>query len=194
MHYSGAQQKMQSNPGLYQSLLSSATKNDYIELIHKEKHRLFPDNIYFYDAQYENTKLDSLTRVLTAFTYFSPDIGYCKSIGLLAAFILLVIKEEEEAFWLLVILIHHYIPEGMFDNVIIEGARVEQTVFMLMVYEKLPSVWSKIANKRCFWECEGKGEDAMPPVSLLVNHWFSTCFVNALPIETVLRIWDCLLM
>lgn len=192
MHYSGAQQKMESNSGLYRSLQETKTeKNEYIQMINKEKHRLFPDNVYFHDDNYQHTKLHSLTRVLTAFTFFSPGIGYCQSLGLLAAFILLVVDNEEEAFWLLATVVNEYFPESVYDPVL-DGAQIEQAVFMLMVYEKMPSIWSKIANKKCFWECEEK--ESLPSVTLLVNHWFLTLFVNALPVETILRVWDCVFM
>ncbi|KAJ3122366.1 hypothetical protein HK098_002919 [Nowakowskiella sp. JEL0407] len=39
----------------------------------------------------------------------------------------------------------------------------------------------------------GGTEGAMPPLSMATTQWFMTLFVNVLPIETVLRVWDCFL-
>ncbi|KAJ3290594.1 hypothetical protein HDU79_003122 [Rhizoclosmatium sp. JEL0117] len=37
----------------------------------------------------------------------------------------------------------------------------------------------------------GGGGSGMPPLSLVTTSWFMTVFINVLPIETVLRVWDC---
>jgi hypothetical protein len=198
MHYSGADKKMKENIGIYQSLIKKAEKmgksNEYAVVIERDLHRTFPDNSLFAceNAQQgvdvsTNPKLEMLRRVLLAFSLYSPDIGYCQSLNFLAGFLLLF-EEEEGAFWMLVTIIHDYFPKGMFDTTM-EGSKIEQTVLMIMVYEKMPGVWTKIANKKCFWECEQT--DSLPPVTLVTSHWFLTLYINILPVETVLRIWDC---
>lgn len=202
MHYSGADNSMKENPGVYQYLIEKAEKlgkkNEYALVIERDLHRTFPDNSFFaYDSQEKdgsiklspesNPKLQMLRRVLLAFSLHSPEIGYCQSLNFVAGFLLLF-EKEEEAFWMLVTTIHDYFPKSMFDTTM-EGANIEQTVLMMMVYEKMPGVWTKIANKKCFWECEQA--DSLPHVTLVTSHWFLTLYINILPVETVLRIWDC---
>jgi hypothetical protein len=191
---------MNENKGLYQRLLQEAEQinNEHASSIRKDLHRTFPDNAFFacdvlgkdgsimMDAE-SNPKLQMLRRVLMAFSAHSPEIGYCQSLNFLAG-LLLLFEDEEKAFWMLVTIVHDYFPKNMFDKTM-QGGNIEQTVLMSMIYERMPSVWAKIANKKCFWECEQ--QDSLPSVTLVTNHWFLTLFINILPIETVLRIWDC---
>lgn len=202
MHYSGASKKLQENPGRYSLFLqiveSDETSNEYADAINKDLHRTFPDNSNFAcDVQHpdgsttvephSNEKIQQLRRVLLAFSVHSPDIGYCQSLNFLAGFLLLILNEEE-TFWMLVTIVHDIFPQNMFDTTM-EGANIEQTVLMMMVYEKMPGVWAKVGNKKCFWGCEQNEE--LPPITLMTSHWFLTLYINILPVETVLRIWDC---
>ncbi|ORX60518.1 RabGAP/TBC [Hesseltinella vesiculosa] len=203
MHYSGAKAKMEAHPGMYATLVETAlamgAHNEHAEVIQRDLHRTFPDNSFFMCARTDseghvhmepesNPKLVSLKHILYAFSIHSPEIGYCQSLNYLVGIFLLATRTDEEAFWLLVTLVHDYCPPSMYD-VTMEGSTIEQMVLMYMVYEKMPGIWNKLANGRCFWECEQS--DSMPPITLVTNHWFLTLFINILPIETVLRIWDC---
>ncbi|KAG0185798.1 hypothetical protein DFQ28_008759 [Apophysomyces sp. BC1034] len=203
MHYSGAKAKMDLQPTLYDELVREAntmnSQNEYVDMIQRDLHRTFPDNIRFCCAVLAedgstlmdpeaNQELQKLRRVLLAFTLYSPDIGYCQSMNFLVGYFLLFVTEAE-AFWLLVATVHDHFPKSMFDQTM-EGAHIDQAVLMMLVYEKMPGVWNRIASRRCFWECEQT--DNLPPSTLVTSHWFLTLFVNILPIETVLRVWDCL--
>ncbi|CEG79208.1 hypothetical protein RMATCC62417_13703 [Rhizopus microsporus] len=194
MHYSGASRKKLENQGLYDLLVKQAEdagkSNEYAAVIERDLCRTFPDNIYFADdsSTAQPTKIHMLRRVLLAFSMHSPEIGYCQSFNFLAGLLTLLLDSEEDAFWMMHTIVHDYFPEGMFDTKMI-GANIEQTVLMMLVYEKLPGVWAKIASRKCFWECEQ--ENNLPPITLVTNHWFMTLFINILPIETVLCVWDC---
>ncbi|KAF7732772.1 hypothetical protein EC973_000044 [Apophysomyces ossiformis] len=203
MHYSGAKAKMNQEPDLYDTLLEKLDTlhphNEYAEMIQRDLHRTFPDNTRFCCAVTSadgsttmipeiNDELQKLRRVLLAFTLYSPDIGYCQSMNFLVGYFLLFVTEVE-AFWLLVVLVHDYFPKNMFDETM-EGAHIDQAVLMMLIYEKIPTVWNRIAPRRCFWECEQANN--LPPSTLVTSHWFFTLFVNILPVETVLRVWDCL--
>ncbi|GAA5804264.1 hypothetical protein HPULCUR_009751 [Helicostylum pulchrum] len=199
MHYSGAKSKMQDNPELYQSLVNTALSmgdhNEYAEIIQRDLHRTFPDNSEFacefftqrdgtmvMESPETNRKLSSLRRILLAFSIHSPHIGYCQSLNYLAGFFLLFVEEEEEAFWMMVSTVHDYMPKNMYD-VTMEGANIDQAVLMMVLQERLAkSIWDKINNN---------SESGLPPITLVTSHWFLTMFINILPVETVLRIWDC---
>ncbi|KAL7322289.1 hypothetical protein PS15p_211928 [Mucor circinelloides] len=203
LHYSGAKSKMEANPELYPALVQTAMQmgenNEHAEIIQRDLHRTFPDNLKFACVSHQssttmietenNSKLQSLRRILLAFSLHSPQIGYCQSLNYLAGFFLLFCKTEQEAFWMLVTTVHDYLPENMYD-VTMEGANIDQSVLMMLVYEHIPEIWNKIsASSGCFWENDNK--KGLPPITLVTNHWFLTMFINILPIETVLRIWDC---
>ncbi|KAI7896976.1 rab-GTPase-TBC domain-containing protein, partial [Mucor mucedo] len=180
MHYSGADNRMKANTGVYTSLIAQDCEN--AQTIERDLHGSFPGNSFF-PQDSETNKLKMLQRILCAFSLYVPEIGYRQSLIFIAGF-LLVFQDEEEAFWLLVTAIKDFFPKDMFSS-----SSSEQTILMMMVYEKMPGVWSKIANKKCFWECQQT--DSLPSVTLVTDHWFSTMFVNVLPVETVMRIWDC---
>jgi hypothetical protein len=120
--------------------------------------------------------------LLLAFSVYSPQIGYCQSLNYLAGFFLLFLETEQEAFWMLVTTIHDFMPENMYDTTM-EGAHLDQWVLMMFIEEKLPLVWEKFQGSMV--------PDKLPAISLVTSHWFLTLFINILPIETVLRIWDC---
>ncbi|KAI8886133.1 TBC-domain-containing protein, partial [Backusella circina FSU 941] len=203
LYYTDTKAKMEANQELYESLVNTADSmgdhNEYAEIIQRDLHRTFPDNSKFSCTirhlngsiimmPETNSKLQSLRRILLAFSIHSPHIGYCQSLNYLAGFFLLFVDNEEEAFWMLVTTVHDYFPENMYDSTM-EGANIDQAVLMMFVYEKMPGIWNKMTGGKDFWESERT--DGLPSITLVTCHWFLTIFINILPVETVLRIWDC---
>ncbi|CAG8673992.1 3784_t:CDS:2 [Acaulospora morrowiae] len=202
-HYSGAEKKMRDHSDLYRQLLLKAQdprlENEYFEVIERDLHRTFPENIRFKATVVTDNGnstmvstdnipiIQSLRRVLTAFSLYSPNIGYCQSLNYVAG-ILLLFMEEEKAFWTLVTIIHDYLPENMYD-ITMEGSNVDQAVLMMFIMEKMPSLWGKLSGG-FGWDVE-KLDGNMPTITLVTSHWFLTLFINILPIETLLRVWDC---
>ncbi|KAF9974318.1 hypothetical protein BGZ73_002274 [Actinomortierella ambigua] len=195
--YSGAKDKCDANPGLYNRLVNQAKRqgsaNEHAEVIERE-------NINF-KSQVTNSAIDgsmqvntdnvaaiqSLRRVLLAFSLQCPSIGYCQSLNYIAG-MLLLFMEEEHAFWTLSVITQNFLPEGMYD-VTMEGANIDQAVLMTLVMERLPHIWAKFSNGATHVELdEGAG---LPTVTLVTSHWFLTLFINILPVESVLRVWDC---
>jgi len=202
-HFSGAEAKMRDHMDFYQQLLIKAQdpryENEYVEVIERDLHRTFPENIKFKSTvvsedgstfiSTDNVPIiQSLRRVLIAFSLYSPNIGYCQSLNYLVG-ILLLFMEEEKAFWMLVTIIHDYLPENMYD-VTMEGANVDQAVLMILIMEKMPQIWNRLSGG-FGWDVE-KLDGNMPTITLVTSHWFLTLYINILPIETLLRVWDCL--
>ncbi|KAI8050662.1 rab-GTPase-TBC domain-containing protein [Gilbertella persicaria] len=187
MHYSGAGTHMEANPGLYQSLLLQIEQEPTLidESIQKDLFRTFPDNTHFT----KDTKITMLQHVLSAFSLYLPDIGYCQSLNFLAGFLLLFYDTEEQVFWMLVTIVQDYFPKEMFDTTM-QGTQLEQTVLMNLIYEHMPAIWSKISDKKCFWEYE-QVQGEFPSITFITTHWFLTMYIHILPVETVLRVWDC---
>ncbi len=72
---SGARELRGSKPdNYYQELVSRKEETPALEVIHRDLHRTFPDHVQFRDV----TGRDSLLRVLKAFSFHNPKIGYCK--------------------------------------------------------------------------------------------------------------------
>ncbi|KAI8381602.1 rab-GTPase-TBC domain-containing protein [Radiomyces spectabilis] len=206
-HYSGAEAKLQTNSGVYQEYVQRAEamgyENEHLEIIERDLHRTFPDNSRFKmttsdgpmtDAGHPYTSdvpaIQTLRRILLAFSLYSPSIGYCQSLNYIAG-LLLLFMSEEEAFWTFVSMIHDILPASIYD-VTMEGANIDQAVLMMLLSERCPQIWHKISGGKSFWDCEAADGVGMPTCSLVTSHWFLTLFINILPIESVLRVWDCL--
>ncbi|KAG0736419.1 hypothetical protein G6F22_010702 [Rhizopus arrhizus] len=198
LHYSGAKSKLESSRGLYEELTKTAnelgSKNENLDIIERDLHRTFPENSQFkIDPPLEKKDvpmIQSLKRVLLAFSLYSPSIGYCQSLNYIAG-ILLLFMSEEEAFWTFVTLITEILPPNIYD-VTMEGTNIDQNVLMHLISERHPLVWNKMSPGQSFWACEEQQEGGMPTCSLVTSHWFLTLYINILPIESVLRVWDCL--
>lgn len=186
---------LNANVGVYDKLCEKSANMDTVdaELIERDLYRTFPDNVYFRKAEGEvdeTPMIMALRRVLRAFALHHPKVGYCQSLNFLAG-LLLLFMDEERAFWMLHIITQKYLP-GVHDTNL-EGVNVDQGVLMLLVQKSLPNVWRHIGVG-----LEGAPSEGMdlvrnlPPITLCTASWFMSVYIGTLPIETTLRIWDCL--
>lgn len=208
--YAGGYEKLNKHTGVYARVIedTKGLNNKDTEVIERDLNRTFPDNILFNDmivtklskgsnASIPNPDpvgdtpmIQSLRRVLVAFSYYQPQIGYCQSLNFLAG-MLLLFMEEEKAFWMLVILTERIIPNVHSKD--LEGVHTDQGVLMLTVKEYIPSLWS-ILGRSYNGEMLEKDKilTRLPPVTLVTSSWFMSLFVGILPVESTLRIWDIL--
>lgn len=201
--YAGGHQLLQRDPDLYSTLIScSETALSEIdkEMIERDLHRTFPDNIHFKpDGPSEQTPsssrplpetplLSSLRRVLRAFAVYCPRIGYCQSLNFITGLLLLFLPEEK-TFWMLRIITTEYLP-GTHD-MSLEGANVDLWVLMSALKDNVPGLWPKIGNGDDV-VAVGRHDVRLPPISLCTTSWFMSLFIGTLPIESVLRVWDVL--
>ncbi|XP_050699773.1 growth hormone-regulated TBC protein 1-A-like [Eriocheir sinensis] len=178
LEVSGAGSRLANRPGYYRSLVSGPPlSEEQQESIRVDLPRTFPDNIYFRDGAGKEGKIVSLGNVLSAFCRHNPGIGYCQGLNYIAGLLLLVTQEEESAFWLLATLTDHILPDYYTPGM--EGVQTDARVIEALVKERAPLVWRHIVHYNLTWE-------------LLVTKWFVCLYAEVLPIETVLRIWDCL--
>lgn len=202
-HYARGQEKLSANIRLYDKLSEQAEnlQSPDTEIIERDLHRTFPDNIYFRSElnttaaaggkpqrDNEPPMITALRRVLRSFAIYQPRIGYCQSLNFLAGLLLLFLSEEK-SFWMLVIITERYLP-GVHE-ISLEGVNVDQGVLMLCIKGSLPKLWNKIGVN---FEGEHYGSilTKLPPITLCTAAWFMSAYIGILPIETVLRIWDCL--
>ncbi|RWR85868.1 Rab-GTPase-TBC domain-containing protein [Cinnamomum micranthum f. kanehirae] len=120
---------------------------------------------------------NALRRLLTAYARHNPSVGYCQAMNFFAGFLLLLMPEEN-AFWSLVGIIDDYF-DGYYSEEMIES-QVDQLVFEELVRQKFP----KLVNHLDYLGVQ---------VAWVTGPWFLSIFMNMLPWESVLRVWDVLL-
>ncbi|XP_015447150.1 TBC1 domain family member 8B isoform X3 [Pteropus alecto] len=172
MLFSGAVNDMAVNPGYYAEVVeqSVGTCNLATEEIERDLRRSLPEHPAFQS----DTGISALRRVLTAYAYRNPKIGYCQAMNILTSVLLLYAKEEE-AFWLLVAVCERMLPDYFNHRII--GALVDQAVFEELIRDHLPQLTEHITDMTFF-----------SSVSL---SWFLTLFISVLPIESAVNVVDC---
>ena len=95
----------------------------------------------------------------------------------MAGLLLLVTKDEENAFWLLKALTDKILPDYYAPN--IPGLITDVRVLSELIKTKCAMVHKHVESFSMPWE-------------LALSKWFMCLYSDVLPIETVLRIWDCL--
>lgn len=148
--------------------------------IEKDLLRTFPGNERM-GGKDGTDGIDSLRRILTAYSLRNPSVGYCQSMNFLVA-TLLLFCEEREAFWILATLIEDKLSPDFYSMTML-GLQTDLLVFDSMMDNELPKI-SEFLKK------EGIELSLAP----FATKWLMTIFCNVLPLETTLRVWDCLLL
>ncbi|XP_031180248.2 growth hormone-regulated TBC protein 1-A [Sander lucioperca] len=176
MAASGAQDQLERNPGYYQSLLRAEHDPKLVETICTDLNRTFPDNVQF--RKTSNPCLQkALYNVLLATGYHNPVVGYCQGMNFIAGYLLIITKDEEKSFWLMEALLGRILPD--YYSPVMLGLKTDQEVLGELVKVKIPGVWQTMMDHNVMW-------------TLVVSRWFICLYIDILPVETVLRIWDCL--
>ncbi|KDP46137.1 hypothetical protein JCGZ_06648 [Jatropha curcas] len=140
--------------------------------IEKDLPRTFPGH-----PALDDNGRNALRRLLTAYARHNPSVGYCQAMNFFAA-LLLLLMPEENAFWTLMGIIDDYF-DGYYSEEMIES-QVDQLVFEELARERFP----KLVNHLDYLGVQ---------VAWVTGPWFLSIFMNMLPWESVLRIWDVLL-
>uniref|UniRef100_S4RAB9 TBC1 domain family member 2B n=1 Tax=Petromyzon marinus TaxID=7757 RepID=S4RAB9_PETMA len=138
--------------------------------------RTLPNNRHFETQSSEG--IVKLRRVLLAYAWHNPEVGYCQGLNRLAA-IALIYLEEEQAFWCLVAIVECLMPPDYYSKTLL-ASQVDQRLFKELVTEKLPRLAAHF---------EQHGVD----VSLITFNWFLVLFVDSVGSDMVFRIWDAFL-
>ncbi|XP_043855145.1 growth hormone-regulated TBC protein 1 [Dromiciops gliroides] len=176
MATSGAQAQMDQNPGYYRKLLEGERNAKLVEAIKTDMNRTFPDNVKFRRTA-DPCLQHTLYNVLVAYGHHNQGVGYCQGMNFLAGYLLLITKNEEQSFWLLDALVGRILPD--YYSPAMMGLKTDQEVLGELVKMKIPAVANLMDRHNVMW-------------TLVVSRWFICLFIDILPVETVLRIWDCL--
>ncbi|XP_062582307.1 uncharacterized protein LOC134244056 isoform X1 [Saccostrea cucullata] len=139
--------------------------------------RTMPSNMKF-SSQGCKGVMD-LQDVLLAYCVHNPTIGYCQGMNFIVG-LALIFMEAQDAFWTVVAVTEKYFPCHYFDQNLI-GAQSDQQVLKDLLAEKLPKLSRHL-------------ESIDIEISTVTLNWFLAIFFDAVPFQTLLRIWDCFLL
>ncbi|CAM0141574.1 unnamed protein product [Umbelopsis sp. WA50703] len=162
--------------GEYQQILKEYENSTSLstEEIEKDLNRSLPE----YAAYQSPEGIDKLRRVLTAYSWKNPELGYCQAMNIVCS-ALLIYMSEEQAFWTLGVLVDNFCP-GYYSTSMY-GAMLDQIVFEHLVEKTMPILDSHI-----------KKIDVQLSIACLP--WFLSLFINSMPLLYAFRVLDCFFM
>ncbi|KAE8266332.1 hypothetical protein A4X09_0g6017 [Tilletia walkeri] len=150
----------------YEGRVSTST-----EEIEKDLNRSLPE----YAGYQTEEGLGALRRVLTAYSWKNPELGYCQAMNIVVAAILIYMSEEQ-CFWLLDMLCERMLP-GYYTQSM-SGTLLDQKVFEHLVQRSLPMIHDHFVS-------------ADIQLSVASLPWFLSLYINSMPMIFSFRIVDC---
>jgi hypothetical protein len=160
----------------YNDLVAREDETEALEVIKRDLKRTFPDHTQFQTQ----VGLQSLFRVLKAFSFHNPDIGYCQGMGFVAALFLMYCVEEQDAFWMLIRMVTHYGMGGFWDKGLSDVPKMCH-VHTALLAEFCPQIYAHL---------EEQGING----ALYAPSFYITGYTYSLPWPCVLRVWDAFLV
>lgn len=164
-----------NSPGYYHSLLerNEKSKSVYAADIDKDLERSLPE----YPAYQNDVGIDSLRRVLYAFSWHNPEVGYCQSMNILSG-VFLIYLSEEQTFWLL-----NHLCERFFKgyySVHMVGVAIDSAAVFGLIQKHIPILYEHIVN-------------ISVKLTTIINSWLLALFFNCFSHDHFLRILDLLI-
>ncbi|KAI0172527.1 TBC-domain-containing protein [Hypoxylon sp. FL1284] len=160
------------NPTLYTDTLAkfSGKESLAIDEIEKDLNRSLPE----YPGFQSEDGINRLRRVLTAYSWINPEVGYCQAMNIVVA-ALLIYMSEAQAFFLLSALCDRLVP-GYYSSTMY-GTLLDQKVFESLVEKTMPILWEHLV----------KSDVQLSVVSL---PWFLSLYINSMPLVFAFRVLD----
>lgn len=159
-------------PSLYTDTLTkfSGKESLAIDEIEKDLNRSLPE----YAGFQSEDGINRLRRVLTAYSWINPEVGYCQAMNIVVA-ALLIYMSEAQAFFLLSALCDRLVP-GYYSSTMY-GTLLDQKVFESLVEKTMPILWEHLV----------KSDVQLSVVSL---PWFLSLYINSMPLVFAFRVLD----
>jgi Rab-GTPase-TBC domain len=194
LRYSGAATWLRTNNGAYGGLLellnesakSGTTLLPFEREIRDDMSRTLPG--LWREVRPDDSIDDireaeqSLYRILQVYALRNRTIGYSQAMNYLVAVPLLYMNESE-AFAMLVVLVERLLPMHYYGESML-ASHIDQRVFQALVRRRLPAVVDAF---------DALGHDTSY-LRLSCGSWLLTVFFDALPVLSVLRVWDVFLV
>ncbi|KAG6035678.1 hypothetical protein E4U41_005959 [Claviceps citrina] len=160
------------NPNLFADTLAKFEGQDSLAIdeIEKDLNRSLPE----YPGFQSEEGIGRLRRVLTAYSWVNPDVGYCQAMNIVVA-ALLIYMSEAQAFFLLSSLCDRLVP-GYYSTTMY-GTLLDQKVFESLVERTMPILWEHLV----------KSDIQLSVVSL---PWFLSLYINSMPLIFAFRVLD----
>ncbi|KAJ3209806.1 TBC1 domain member 8B [Dinochytrium kinnereticum] len=142
----------------------------FTEEIEKDVRRSLPEHV----AYQSTIGIDALRRLLTAYSWRNPSIGYAQALNIISAVLLLYLREED-AFWLLCVIIERLLPDQYTKTLV--GSVIDQSVFSQLVQIHMPALSSHMSK-------------LYMDISTISVPWFLCLFLNSVPIRLGVRFLD----
>ncbi|KAI9244300.1 rab-GTPase-TBC domain-containing protein [Phascolomyces articulosus] len=164
------------NQGLYHRILEENKDKTSLSLeeIEKDLNRSLPE----YSAYQTPQGIDSLRRVLSAYSWKDPELGYCQAMNIVTSAILIYMSEEQ-AFFTLSVLCDDMLP-GYYSTSMY-GALLDQIIFEHLLESTMPVLFNHFKKK-----------DIQLSVACLP--WFLSLYINSMPLLFAFRVLDCFFM
>jgi hypothetical protein len=160
------------NPTLFTDTLTKFEGQESLAIdeIEKDLNRSLPE----YPGFQSEEGIGRLRRVLTAYSWVDPDVGYCQAMNIVVA-ALLIYMSEAQAFFLLSSLCDRLVP-GYYSTTMY-GTLLDQKVFESLVERTMPILWEHLV----------KSDVQLSVVSL---PWFLSLYINSMPLIFAFRVLD----
>lgn len=161
-----------NNRNLYNEISEATSGHVSIstEEIEKDLNRSLPEH----PAYQHPEGITSLRKVLTAYAFKNPQLGYCQAMNIVTS-VLLLFLSEERAFWLLCTICEKLLPN--YYSTTMFAAIVDQKVFEVLVQNYMPTLMKKF-------------EEVNLQLSIVTLPWFLTLFINSMPLIHSFRVLD----
>uniref|UniRef100_H3CP22 USP6 N-terminal-like protein n=1 Tax=Tetraodon nigroviridis TaxID=99883 RepID=H3CP22_TETNG len=146
-----------------------------IRQIDLDVNRTYRDHIMFMNRY--DVKQQALFHVLTAYSVYNTEVGYCQGMSQITA-LLLIYMNEEDAFWALVKLLsgQKHAMHGFFVPGFPKLIRFQEHHDRVLK-KTMPRLKQHLDKQEVF-------------TSLYTMKWFFQCFLDRTPFTLTLRIWD----
>jgi hypothetical protein len=157
----------------YIDLVQSSTgkPNPYKEEIEKDVRRSLPEH----PAYQSVVGIDALRRVLTAYSWRNPAVGYAQALNIISA-VLLLSLQEEDAFWLLCNIVERILPDHYTKTLV--GSVVDQAVFSHYVQVHLPTLSAHMTK-------------IYMDLAVFSIPWFVCLYLNTVNLSVAQKFLDC---